>query len=233
MAALVLGLAADKPVAVDDAAFIATSFPGFVELMRRSAADLVDDHRHRRAGGLGQGHARRSGSRRITGCAISTPACSTARWRKSVLDAGHRLDDPAAAAAAAQALDPAGLTSRRSRPTRSARRPRSCRPFPRCARRCCAFQRDFAAAPPGAVLDGRDIGTVICPDADVKIFVTATPEVRARRRASRNCGQRRAIDEAERPGRHPPPRRTRQCTRRRAPQARAGRASCSTPRISI
>ena len=36
-----------------------------------------------------------------------------------------------------------------------------------------AFQRDFAAKPPGAVLDGRDIGTVICPDADAKIFVTA------------------------------------------------------------
>jgi cytidylate kinase len=44
------------------------------------------------------------------------------------------------------------------------------------------FQRDFARTPPGAVLDGRDIGTVICPDADVKIFVTADVEVRARRR---------------------------------------------------
>ncbi|MER2606189.1 MAG: (d)CMP kinase [Siculibacillus sp.] len=44
------------------------------------------------------------------------------------------------------------------------------------------FQRSFAARAPGAVLDGRDIGTVICPDADVKIFVTASPEVRARRR---------------------------------------------------
>lgn len=48
------------------------------------------------------------------------------------------------------------------------------------------FQRDFAANPPGnvggAVLDGRDIGTVICPDADVKFYVTATVEERARRR---------------------------------------------------
>jgi len=48
------------------------------------------------------------------------------------------------------------------------------------------FQRDFAANPPGyvggAVLDGRDIGTVVCPDADVKFFVTAAPEERARRR---------------------------------------------------
>jgi cytidylate kinase len=43
-------------------------------------------------------------------------------------------------------------------------------------------QRDFAAQPGGAVLDGRDIGTVIAPDATVKLFVTATPEVRAQRR---------------------------------------------------
>jgi len=53
------------------------------------------------------------------------------------------------------------------------------------------FQQDFAAVPPGAVLDGRDIGTVICPLADAKIFVTASAEVRARRRAieMRRLGQ--------------------------------------------
>lgn len=45
-----------------------------------------------------------------------------------------------------------------------------------------AFQRDFARREGGAVLDGRDIGTVICPNADVKLFVTATAEVRANRR---------------------------------------------------
>ena len=44
------------------------------------------------------------------------------------------------------------------------------------------FQRQFAARPPGAVLDGRDIGTIVCADADVKLFVTATPQARARRR---------------------------------------------------
>lgn len=45
-----------------------------------------------------------------------------------------------------------------------------------------AFQRAFARRDGGAVLDGRDIGTVICPDAEVKLFVTASPEVRAHRR---------------------------------------------------
>jgi len=44
------------------------------------------------------------------------------------------------------------------------------------------FQRDFAASEPGAVLDGRDIGTVVCPEAQVKLYITASPQVRARRR---------------------------------------------------
>ena len=44
------------------------------------------------------------------------------------------------------------------------------------------FQRSFAEQKPGAVLDGRDIGTVVCPNADVKLFVTASPEARALRR---------------------------------------------------
>lgn len=43
-------------------------------------------------------------------------------------------------------------------------------------------QRDFSRRPSGAVLDGRDIGTVVCPDADVKLYVTASAEVRSRRR---------------------------------------------------
>jgi cytidylate kinase len=58
------------------------------------------------------------------------------------------------------------------------------------------FQRQFAAEPPGAVLDGRDIGTVICPDADVKIFVVAAPEVRARRRTLEARARGEAADEA-------------------------------------
>ncbi|NVK35594.1 MAG: (d)CMP kinase [Rhodobacteraceae bacterium] len=46
------------------------------------------------------------------------------------------------------------------------------------------LQKDFAQTPPGAVLDGRDIGTVVCPDASVKLFITASPEARARRRTA-------------------------------------------------
>lgn len=52
-----------------------------------------------------------------------------------------------------------------------------------------AFQRSFARQAGGAVLDGRDIGTVICPDAPAKLYVTATPEVRAERRWKQLRGQ--------------------------------------------
>jgi cytidylate kinase len=58
------------------------------------------------------------------------------------------------------------------------------------------FQRQFAADPPGAVLDGRDIGTVVCPHADVKIFVVADPKVRARRRALEARARGEDVDEA-------------------------------------
>src|SRR5579883_2312096 len=80
---------------------------------------------------------------------------------KALLDAGHPLDDVAQAVAAARALVPA---------------------IPDVRGALMDFQRDFGRAAPGAVLDGRDIGTVIFPDADVKILVTATAEERARRR---------------------------------------------------
>jgi cytidylate kinase len=57
-----------------------------------------------------------------------------------------------------------------------------------------AFQRAFAGRPGGAILDGRDIGTAICPAADVKLFVTASPEVRARRRTDELLAKGRSVD---------------------------------------
>jgi cytidylate kinase len=56
------------------------------------------------------------------------------------------------------------------------------------------FQRDFAFQPGGAVLDGRDIGTAVCPDADIKIFVSASAEVRARRRTDELRAKGRDVD---------------------------------------
>ena len=115
---------------------------------------------------------------------------------KHVLDAGRRPDDAASAVAAAKALDPARFdeVALKTHAVGEAASVVSAIPEVRAA--LLAFQRDFAAQPPGAVLDGRDIGTVICPGADVKIYVTATAEVRARRRAAEYRVQGRDIDEA-------------------------------------
>jgi cytidylate kinase len=115
---------------------------------------------------------------------------------KAVLDAGKAPSDRAATIAAARALDTSNFDEAvlKSHSVSEAASIVSAIPEVRSA--LLAFQRDFAARPPGAVLDGRDIGTVICPNADVKIFVTATPEVRARRRAAEYQAAGRAIDEA-------------------------------------
>lgn len=101
---------------------------------------------------------------------------------KAVLDAGGKPEDSAAAIAAARDfkaawIEDASLKSDRFGSTASVV---SAVPDVRAA--LIDFQRKFAAAPPGAVLDGRDIGTVIAPEAEVKIFLTASAEERARRR---------------------------------------------------
>ena len=115
---------------------------------------------------------------------------------KALLDAGHRPDDRARAIAAAHAIDPAGFdeTALKRYDVGEAASVVSAMPEVRAA--LFDFQQAFAASPPGAVLDGRDIGTVICPKADVKLFVTASPEVRARRRALELNARGEAADEA-------------------------------------
>ena len=83
------------------------------------------------------------------------------------------------------------------------------------------FQRSFAEQKPGAVLDGRDIGTVVCPNADVKLFVTASPEVRAlRRQAELQDSGADVTFEAVLAG-HQAARRARQEPRRGAPRIRS------------
>jgi cytidylate kinase len=116
---------------------------------------------------------------------------------KAVLDAGVRPDDAAQATAAARALDPAAFdeAALKSQAVGEAASVVSAIAAVRAA--LFDFQRAFAAAPPGAVLDGRDIGTVICPDADVKIFVTATPQERARRRTLEFRAAGNMVDEAD------------------------------------
>ncbi len=153
-----------------------------------------------RAEGLGEA----AGSKMII--AIDGPAASgkgtiarriAAHYRLPHLDTGllyravaaalvaedRDLNDEAAAVAAARGL---GLTdfddaTLRTRPMGEAASVVAAMPGVRAA--LIEAQRAFAARPGGAVLDGRDIGTVICPDAEVKIFVTASASARAQRRA--------------------------------------------------
>jgi cytidylate kinase len=115
---------------------------------------------------------------------------------KALLDAGKRPDDVAAAVAAAKALDPARFEEAALKSQAVGETASIVSAIAELRAELLAFQRDFAAKPPGAVLDGRDIGTVICPNAEVKIFVTAAPEERARRRAAEFRGLGKPIDEA-------------------------------------
>ncbi|MDO9412106.1 MAG: (d)CMP kinase [Pseudolabrys sp.] len=115
---------------------------------------------------------------------------------KTVLDSGKKPDDTEAAIAAATALDPANFDEAALKSAVVGEAASYVSAIPEVRAALVAYQRDFAATAPGAVLDGRDIGTVICPDADVKIFVTAAPEVRAHRRAKEYAAAGKDGDEA-------------------------------------
>ena len=120
--------------------------------------------------------------------------------------------------AAARSLDPATLDDPELRGPGAGEAASIVARIPQVRAALLQFQRAFAAQPAGAVLDGRDIGTVVCPDADVKIYVTATPEVRARAPPSGIAGPGRSHHLRGRAGRYPPPRRAR-CRPRGGPHA--------------
>jgi CMP/dCMP kinase len=101
---------------------------------------------------------------------------------RDVLKKGCGLDDAKAAAEAARRLDPATLSDPSLRTKGSGEAASVVAAIPEVRAALLAFQREFSARPGGAVIEGRDIGTVVCPDANVKIFVTASPESRATRR---------------------------------------------------
>ena len=83
---------------------------------------------------------------------------------------------------AAQSLTPEDLARDDLRSLEAGRAASRVAAIPEVRAALLAFQRRFARQPGGAVLDGRDIGTVICPEAEVKLYITASPQVRAHRR---------------------------------------------------
>ncbi|WBX86394.1 (d)CMP kinase [Sphingosinicella microcystinivorans] len=100
----------------------------------------------------------------------------------AVLRAGGDPSDAALAAGCARTLDVTAFDDPALRESATARAASVVSAHPEVRAALLERQRAFARQPGGAVLDGRDIGTVIAPDADIKIFVTASLDVRARRR---------------------------------------------------
>lgn len=101
---------------------------------------------------------------------------------KAVLDAGYQPDDVEHAIEEAITLDPTKFQDNALKLQVITEAASVVAAIPEVRQALMNYQREFATRPPGAVLDGRDIGTVIAPGADVKLFVVASPEVRAQRR---------------------------------------------------
>ena len=106
-----------------------------------------------------------------------------------VLAEGGDLGDQDHATRVARTLDPASLENPEVRTRRAGEAASRVAVYTSVREALRDFQRAFAAQEPGAVIDGRDIGTVIAPGADAKLFITATPEVRAMRRWKQLTGQ--------------------------------------------
>jgi cytidylate kinase len=113
----------------------------------------------------------------------------------AVLQAG-KLGDEAAAVAAAQTYDPARFPEDDLKSDEVAKAASIVAAIPAVREALIALQHEVARSKPGAVIDGRDIGTVIAPHAEVKIFVTATPEERARRRILELRARGETVDDA-------------------------------------
>ena len=194
MSFLVLGMAAALPVHIDDGNAINTSFPGFAELMNRLGARIALS-----------AHVPAPSTPRPLTIAVDGPASSgkgtlarrlAEHFGLPYLDTGSIYRavglkliysdknpyDKRAAVEAARGLTVPDLSNPRLRQERIGQAASIISAIPEVRSILLDFQRRFAANPSGAVLDGRDIGTIVCPDAAVKIFITATLETRAQRR---------------------------------------------------
>jgi CMP/dCMP kinase len=116
---------------------------------------------------------------------------------KAMLDAGYPPDDATHATEFAARLDPGKYEENALKLQPITEAASVVAAIPQVRQALINYQREFAIRPPGAVLDGRDIGTVIAPGADVKLFVVATPEVRAARRLLELRARGETADERE------------------------------------
>jgi CMP/dCMP kinase len=116
---------------------------------------------------------------------------------KGLLDAGYPLDDIERAIDVAVRLDPAKFDENALKLQPITEAASVVAAIPQVRQALMSYQRQFATKPPGAVLDGRDIGTVIAPGADVKLFVVAQPETRAKRRTLELRARGEQVEESD------------------------------------
>ncbi len=208
MSFLVLGMICATPVTVDDARAINTSFPGFALLMNKMGAKIhVTERRRVFAQG---GHIQRKAPPRVI--AIDGPAASgkgtlarrlATHYGYAYLDTGslyravglklvNAKQDPhdmSLAINAASSISDSDLMDPDLRQEKVGKAASVVSAFPQVRDILLEYQREYARRPEGAILDGRDIGTVVCPDADFKLFMTASIEARAKRRHKELQGQ--------------------------------------------
>ncbi len=193
MSFLVLGLVAKEPVMVDDIRAVATSFPDFIPLMSKLGAEIWEERRK----------SERPKQKRII--AVDGPAASgkgtlarrlAEHYGLAYLDTGSLYratgmrvlyankdpQDVASAIAAAHAIQEHDLSNPKIRGERVGQAASIVSAIPEVREALLEYQRHYATREGGAVLDGRDIGTVVCPQADVKLFITASLDTRAKRR---------------------------------------------------
>jgi 3-phosphoshikimate 1-carboxyvinyltransferase len=193
MSFLVLGLVSEETIQVDDARAIATSFPTFMSLMRGLGAKLEEDAVPAAKGGKGlviavdgpAASGKGTLARRLAdhfGVGYLDTGSLYRAVGMRVLYADQKPNDVPAAIAAAHAIKEHDLANPKLRGERIGQAASIVSAFPEVRQALLDYQHNFARRPEGAVLDGRDIGTVICPGADVKFFITASLEARAKRR---------------------------------------------------
>ncbi len=191
MSFLVLGMVACEPVIVDDARAIVTSFPTFMPLMRELGATIRVDKEPTSGRRLviavdgpaasGKGSLARRLANHFNLGYLDTGGLYRAVGMR-VLYANQNPTNVAAAIAASRAINAQDLANPKLRGERIGQAASIVSAMPEVRESLLEYQRNFAASDGGAVLDGRDIGTVICPDANVKFFITASLDARAKRR---------------------------------------------------
>lgn len=194
MSFLILGLVSKEPVTVDDTRAIATSFPSFMTLMRDLGAKFIIARRHERPtperrmvitvdgpAASGKGSLARRLAYHFGLGYLDTGLLYRAVGMR-VLYANQDPHDVAAAIAAAHAINAQDLANPKLRGERIGQAASIVSAMPEVREALLEYQHKFAASENGGVLDGRDTGTVICPNADYKFFITASLEARAKRR---------------------------------------------------